>query len=240
MPEQSTVPVLTAGLRLQASPNHSEANASALVSNERTGCMPQPPGNAMRSYSAQGRLSANMPARLAQPEPHSTQHTAPHRGKPGHTPPKPGQLRKQSSRTPHTAQAKPLRPPRQTPPATACRSKTLPAQHDHALCRRPHSTAPPASLDAAPPPGALPRQVTLSQPSISQRHTFAHRGCPGALRSAGCLADLEHAELGRRIETNGTNGYAPARRKANAPAQQARRSARGKSYRKRYQVFREE
>jgi|SRR3989344_107252 len=74
MPEQSTVPVLTAGLRLQASPNHSEAKASALVSNERTGCMPQPPGNAMRSYSAQGRLSANMPARLAQPEPHSTQH----------------------------------------------------------------------------------------------------------------------------------------------------------------------
>lgn len=59
------MPVLTAGLMPQASPNHSEANASTLVSNQRTSCKPQPPGNAMRSYSAQGRLSA-------QPEPHST------------------------------------------------------------------------------------------------------------------------------------------------------------------------
>lgn len=169
MPEQSTVPVLTAGLRLQASPNHSEANASALVSNERTGCMPQPPGNAMRSYSAQGRLSANMPARLAQPEPHSTQHTAPHRGKPGHTPPKPGQLRKQSSRTPHTAH----RSSKTATPAQAnSASHRLPIQNTASSARSRPMPAPAFNRTASQPRRSStawrPTPASHTQPAIDQ------------------------------------------------------------------------
>lgn len=191
------MPALTAGLMLQASPNHSEANASTLVSNQRTSCMPQPPGNAMRSYSAQGRLSAIMPGRSAQLEPHSTQH---HTGESQVTPtPKSGQLRKQSSRTQPTAQAKTLRSPRHN-----SASHRLPIQNT-ASSARPRSMPAPAFNRTARQPRRSstawrPTPASHTQPAIDQ--PASHLRPPLSPRSITLGRGLGGSETRRVREAN--------------------------------------